>query len=343
MEFEHPFVAEIRAHPHDDAPRLVFADYLDEAGDPQGELIRVQVALSRLTPGDADRRGLELREEELLSAYADEWLAPLRALGAQGVSARSFRGGLIERAQIAASAFAKHGEELCRQAPALHCLELRGAEGQLPVLCARPLPAQVTALELSAGTLAPADLAALGQSAWTTQLVALAACFNRLDDAAVRALFRGAWPKLSRLNLSVNRLGPESLGILAHHAPPLPLESLSVSLNKTGDLGLQFLGHAPFAKSLRELDVSTTGVTAAGLLRLAASPLAATLERLGLRGNPLGDRSEQALAALAAAPLRLSHLDLRGTHRSIPRSGYGAADLSPPPALRERLGEGLLW
>jgi len=90
------------------------------------------------------------------------------------------------------------------------------------------------------------------------------------------------------------------------------------------------------------LDVGSTGVTAAGLARLAASPLAATLVRLGLRGNPLGNESEEALAALATAP-RLAQLDLRGTHRNVPRHGYGSEALLPPASLRERLGEGLLW
>ena len=342
MDYEHPFVAEIRNSPHEDAPRLVYADYLDEAGDPQGELIRVQVALSHLTPGDPERRELELREEELLREYADAWLAPLRELGAEGVSARSFQRGLIERVRFKAGALLQHGEELCRRAPALHCLELCGVAGLAPKLAARALPAQVASLDLSASGCGPAEMGALVQAGWTEQIAELSLAFNQLPDAAIRALLRGAWPRLVRLNLSVNRLGPESLGILANHKPPLLLESLAVSVNKTGDLGLQFLVHAPLARSLRELDVGSTGVTAAGLARLAASPLAATLVRLGLRGNPLGEGSEAALAALAAAP-RLTHLDLRGTHRSIPRSGYGSDAVAPPAALRERLGDGLLW
>jgi hypothetical protein len=118
---------------------------------------------------------------------------------------------------------------------------------------------------------------------------------------------------------------------------------LSISVNQTGDQGLQFLGQAPLASTLRVLDIGKTGVTAKGLARLAASPLAQTLERLVLRGNPLGDGSEEALAALAAAT-RLQQLDVRGTHRTIPRqTGYGSEARTPPAALCERLGDGLLW
>jgi uncharacterized protein (TIGR02996 family) len=40
------FLAGILAHPEDDAPRLLYADWLDERADPRGEFIRVQVSLA---------------------------------------------------------------------------------------------------------------------------------------------------------------------------------------------------------------------------------------------------------------------------------------------------------
>ena len=341
MDYEHPFVAEIRAQPRDDAPRLIYADYLDEAGDPQGELIRVQVALSHLAPGEPERRELELREDELLATYADEWLAPLRDVGAEGISSRSLQRGLLERVRISAESFFKHGDELCRRAPALHCLELRSVAGAMPKLATRPLPPQITVLDLNASGCGLAEIEALGRSEWTAQITDLSLSFLQLTDPAIQAMLRGSWPKLVRLNLSVNRLGPESLRLLAQHSPPLLLESLAISVNQTGDLGLQFLGAAPLASSLRELDLGKTGVTAKGLAQLAESPLAATLQRLILRGNSL-DGSERALSALANAP-RLELLDLRGTHRAVPQSGYGAEMSLPPAALVGRLGPGLLW
>lgn len=342
MDYEHPFVAEIRAHPRDDAPRLIYADYLDEAGDPQGELIRVQVALSHLAIGEPDRRELELREAELLAEFADQWLAPLRELGAEGVSARSLQRGLLERVRIGALSFLKHGDELCRRAPALHCLELRGVADAMSRLVVRPLPPQITVLDLNASGCGPAELESLARGEWSQQITDLSLCFNQLTDPAVQALLRGRWPRLTRLNLSVNRLGPESLRLLTQDSALLLLEYLSVSVNQVGDLGLQFLCNAPLARTLRELDLGSTGVTGEGLARLVASPLAATLQRLVLRGNPLGGVSEAVLAALAQAP-QLTQLDMRGTHRIVPRSGYGSETLASPQVLFERLGEGLLW
>jgi uncharacterized protein (TIGR02996 family) len=51
--------------PDDDAPRLIYADWLDEHGDPlQAEFIRVQIELAR-NPPRGRKYALGLREEEL--------------------------------------------------------------------------------------------------------------------------------------------------------------------------------------------------------------------------------------------------------------------------------------
>ncbi|MCU0880450.1 MAG: TIGR02996 domain-containing protein [Pirellulaceae bacterium] len=342
MEYELPFIAEIRAHPEDDVPRLVYADFLEEAGDPQAELIRVQVELSRLPPGEPIRRELELREEAILAEYAEAWLEPLRALGAEGVSARSFQRGLIERVQITAENFLRHGEQLCQECPALHVLDLRQVRGLAEDLSRQALPPQITALELNAAKLGRDELAALGRAPWIEQIASLSAAFNQLDDGALTILFRHPWPGLVSLNLSVNRL--TAAGLVPLVAPGiLPrLARVNLSLNKLGDAGIDRLADSPLAGQLRELDLGSTGITGGGVARIVASPIVQSIERLVLRGATLGEGSERAIAALAAAP-RLVQLDLRGTTRVLGRYGYGSVPSGAPPELTERLGNGLLW
>ena len=46
------FLQRIRAYPDDDAQRLIFADWLDEVGDPRGRFIRVQLALAQVRSGE---------------------------------------------------------------------------------------------------------------------------------------------------------------------------------------------------------------------------------------------------------------------------------------------------
>jgi uncharacterized protein (TIGR02996 family) len=67
--------------PDDDAPRLVFADWLEETGEPanvaRAEFIRVQCAIAR-EPDDAARRSLYLRETQLEMAWLPQWQGLLR-------------------------------------------------------------------------------------------------------------------------------------------------------------------------------------------------------------------------------------------------------------------------
>jgi uncharacterized protein (TIGR02996 family) len=59
MTHDDAFIQGIRERPDDDAPRLIYADWLDEHGDPQqGEFIRVECEMARLKVPE-DRSGYE--------------------------------------------------------------------------------------------------------------------------------------------------------------------------------------------------------------------------------------------------------------------------------------------
>ncbi len=60
------FLAEIIVHPDDDAPRLIYADYLDEHGESEhAAFIRVQIELAHAIPEEMPERIAELRRREL--------------------------------------------------------------------------------------------------------------------------------------------------------------------------------------------------------------------------------------------------------------------------------------
>lgn len=63
-------------HPHDDGPRLVYADALQEAGDVRGELISLECQLARILEDERGPQELELaaREQQLLNEHAKRWL-----------------------------------------------------------------------------------------------------------------------------------------------------------------------------------------------------------------------------------------------------------------------------
>jgi uncharacterized protein (TIGR02996 family) len=73
MSDREAFVAAIAANPHDDLPRLVFADWLEEHGDPErAEFIRTQI---RWHHADGEeRKQLDERAGEMFREHAHRWL-----------------------------------------------------------------------------------------------------------------------------------------------------------------------------------------------------------------------------------------------------------------------------
>ncbi len=70
---EAELLAQVYAAPEDDAPRLIYADWLQQRDDPRGELIALQIERARAKA----RKGGRQREDELLAEYAAAWAAPL--------------------------------------------------------------------------------------------------------------------------------------------------------------------------------------------------------------------------------------------------------------------------
>jgi uncharacterized protein (TIGR02996 family) len=78
----------IWAAPDDDAPREIYADWLQEQGDPRGEFIALQMARSR---SRIDQPGAR-RERALLTRHKHRWLGPLAPWIAPVSRARFERG-----------------------------------------------------------------------------------------------------------------------------------------------------------------------------------------------------------------------------------------------------------
>ena len=64
MTQNNPFLSEVVENPDNDDARLVYADYLEEQGDPRGEFIRVQCGLAALSELHPDYLDLKLRSVE---------------------------------------------------------------------------------------------------------------------------------------------------------------------------------------------------------------------------------------------------------------------------------------
>src|SRR5438270_5908894 len=104
------------AAPHDDAPRLVLADWLEENGRPErAEFVRLQCRLARLDEDDPDRAPLERRERQLWQKHRAAWQSPLPAR----LRDFPFRPGFVhpQNQHLTAKKFLRIGEDEFAHAP----------------------------------------------------------------------------------------------------------------------------------------------------------------------------------------------------------------------------------
>ena len=67
--------------PADDKPRLKYATWLKQQGDPRGEFIEVQCELAAGTASTRKLAQYRARQDELLAEYGESWTAPFVRLG----------------------------------------------------------------------------------------------------------------------------------------------------------------------------------------------------------------------------------------------------------------------
>jgi uncharacterized protein (TIGR02996 family) len=168
-------LADIRANPDDDAPRLVLADLLLERGDPRGELIAMQL--------DRGKRPPSKREQELLAKHGKEWLGILAPVLGWRRTRTEFRRGFLAVADIIKSVDRKL-MPLCEDPMWATVEELRG-NWEASLLMHGPF----RALRVIDRPLHPKLLEALALRADLLTRVRDVQVMRDVDDELVRAAF----------------------------------------------------------------------------------------------------------------------------------------------------------
>jgi len=342
MSADEGFLDAILASPEDNAPRLVYADWLEENGRPErAALIRVQIELAT-TPDYLPRWSvLKTRERALLEAYQAEWLRPLEHIrddaGKDDSKRWTFKRGFVAHAVLAAPTFVRHAEELARLVP-LRSLRLAGTGSQLRAALFSPWLARIPELMLE-DKLSPDDFRLLAEAPALAGLRGLYLGSTGLTAASAAVL--AASPHLSdlrTLNLCFTPVGDDGMAALAFSPYLANLESLRLTGAAVGGYGAAAIVRSPHLRRLRDLalggrwstarvgralasssdppplthlDLELGAIGSAGVAALAGSTLLAGVTDLNLTDNGLGPKGA---AALAASPhlKRLRELDLSG-------------------------------
>ena len=304
-----PLYRAILDDPDNDTPRLVYADWLEERGDPaRAELIRLQIA--RACDPRSQTPGGDRRESELLSEHGERWAEELPELPDTLVWGSYRRGFMGEICSASVSAVLTH-EHLFHLVP-IEALSLYtwSDDGTL-----RGSSLLDRIREVALGR----NLFVAGEAEIDDR--AFAHAMTWVDEAQTRRLY------IDALLLSREGVRPLREATLGH------LESLRWRCYPRGDvllgasLGspwwrelreLILEGHqidAPgvealcrgLGEGLRDLSIESAGLERASAERLAASGCLARLSSLSLTGNQIDAAAARTL--LAALPPD-SRLDL---------------------------------
>jgi uncharacterized protein (TIGR02996 family) len=332
------------AEPDAEETYQVYADWLEDQGDPLAELLRVQRRLSARTCRDAERRTLELREQELahgldptgrgrvsddrlnddLQRYPDwsyvvnDGLVTLRIHrlppeGAVPVPPREW----LDR----------FGYYFLRPEGASWGDKLPLGDRGLAALLDSPLMERCIGLDFHHSHLGPKRIRILTGSAAASRLLRLVLRGNRIGVGGAVALAESPhFSALLALNVSGNRLTDEGVAALASSANLAQLRILDLHEVGAAAAGLQSLARSAHLQSLTDLHYGFNRPDAAALAALAAPSALPGLRCLHLRSCKLRDEMFHALPA--GGFIRLEVLDLED-NGSLTDAGIAALIRSP--------------
>jgi uncharacterized protein (TIGR02996 family) len=312
-------------HPDDDTPRLIYADWLEDHGEAaKAEYIRTQIALARVPEHDA----LAIREAR---ASRDRNAAPVPCPPLpplpRGVRCGEYRRGFPWKLMVFdIAAFCREAPGLFEQAP-IQALDLDARHlNNISSLTEAPWLARIVWLEFSLGRFDEKTIGRLLESRFIDRLAELRFEFEGIREGGLRLLLTSPltsrlralglhsnffvqhgrplaeafevaapMPVLEALDLSGNRISPDSLRPLIHRGLAPALHELDVGGNEVDVAPL--LASEPGLPHLETLRLAKTIPGPAGVRAIVTGPNAANLRALYLGGNRLGPAAVKRLAA----------------------------------------------
>ncbi len=304
--------AAILAHPDEDTPRLVFADYLEENGDAKyAAFIRKQIDLAQVPEWDALWVRAWNRDRDALTGRGFDTFVPKLPDGIDLPSLTSFRRGFVWHIESTDTGpFLKHADELFAALP-IQALTIEAdrrhwrAPINLTKLFASPCLARIKQLTFNLTQLTAKTIRQMQACPYLGNLTALRFEFATLEPAAVRALFKP--PLIERLEVlsfeNNSLVWSDVASGLAHVDGPHRLRTFVLSEGSVGSgsgYGRVSLFATPLLRGLKELDVSGYRLNESDIRALCEAPVVNTLESLTLTMTEPGVPGVKVLSECAA-------------------------------------------
>lgn len=285
MTEDSDFVRAIEATPDDDTPRLIYADWLDDRGEPaRADFIRLQIELAGIDEFHPRWPELTHRELALIREHGHRWKIPeLKAR-------QEFRRGFVEHVWIRGDRLTE-ASPILRDQPLVRSLRISGIDRQSGI------PARLD---------------------WFDRLVELDLTNNSMVRFILdRILDRQRLRSLRSLLLKNVRLWPDDLQWLAVSSLSDQLDQLDLSGNPLGNDGAAILS-APGLTALKTLLLRSDGleiedtVRESGFQTLARSANIGRLVRLDLNGQRPGMAIGEFLSSQQFEAMEQLDLSIRG-------------------------------
>src|SRR5262245_3603199 len=180
------FLRAIREEPDDDTPRLIYADWLEENGDPdRAEFIRTQIELEELPEENPLHRSQQSRVRQLLTRHRSAWLGPLEGQ----LEDWQFRRGFLASIKVRPRTLLTLCCELDERTPGCH-VKLHGGFGDRAVqdLAECPNLGWLTGLQIESFHVRYDGIEALAHSPHLSRLTELNLRWCPLETRGVLAL-----------------------------------------------------------------------------------------------------------------------------------------------------------
>jgi uncharacterized protein (TIGR02996 family) len=346
MTEQDAFVQAIIESPDDDTPRVIFADWLEDHGQPErAGFIRSQIERQHLSARDPWEMVLDERELSLLVRFAQPWFAPPSDWNVG--SNVLVRRGFPELLNVDAKSLLECADDVFARWPITRLLltDQRGMALLARQLAQSPFFARIRDLGLYRLFVGREIKTILLSSPHLANLVRLHAGSNQLGDEGLRELARlPSLAGLRELDVSNNEITDTGLLDLTNCTYLRDVRSLCLSDNRIGVNAVISLLESANWPALVDLSLWSTALDDDGLAQLAHSPGLARLTGLNLNNNFIADRGIEALAGSPHA------VNLRSLSLAFNRITSASADLlirSPSLQGLEQLllydNPGIVW